>query len=108
VKLWTREAQRLRDQLGQHQDLLMLASMTGPHQPLVRWRSRLEAAIAERKAAHVAAAPRPAARPVVPEARAPRRRPPARGAAARGDVGDRTIGPRRAPTPRRSPAAGGR
>ena len=34
VKMWSGEAQRLRDRLGKHQDLLMLASLTGPHQPL--------------------------------------------------------------------------
>ena len=54
AKMWTGEAQRLRDRLGKHQDLLMLESLTGPHQPLARWRSRLAPAIAERKAAHVA------------------------------------------------------
>ncbi len=74
VKLWTREAQRLRDELGRHQDLLMLASLTGPHQPLARWRSRLAAAIAERRAAHVAAAARTAARLFVEKPRALRRR----------------------------------
>ena len=40
----------------------MLESLTGPHQPLVRWRSRLAEAIAERRAAHVAASARIAAR----------------------------------------------
>ena len=53
TKMWTGEAQRLRDRLGKHQDLLMLESLTGPHQPLARWRSRLAPAIAERRAAHV-------------------------------------------------------
>jgi len=62
VKMWTGEAQRLRDRLGKHQDLLVLANLIGPHQPLARWRSRLTAPIAERKAAHVAAAERVAAR----------------------------------------------
>src|SRR5262249_37501826 len=56
VKMWSGEAQRLRDRLGKHQDMLMLASLTGPHQPLARWRSRLATAIAERRAAHVAGA----------------------------------------------------
>jgi CHAD domain-containing protein len=74
VKLWTREAQRLRDELGQHQDLLMLAGLTGPHQPLARWRSRLAAAIAERRATHVTAAARTAARLFVEKPRALRRR----------------------------------
>lgn len=61
IKMWCREAQRLRDRLGKHQDLLMLASLTQPHQPLARWRSGLERAIAERRAAHVAGAARLAA-----------------------------------------------
>ena len=46
ARMWTGEAQRLRDRLGKHQDLLMLESLTGPHQPLARWRSRLAPAIA--------------------------------------------------------------
>jgi hypothetical protein len=63
VKMWSGEAQRLRDRLGRHQDLLMLASLMAPHQPLARWRSQLVPAIAERKAAtHVAAAARIAGR----------------------------------------------
>jgi hypothetical protein len=62
VKMWSGEAQRLRDRLGWHQDLLMLASLMAPHQPLARWRSRLAPAIAERKATHVAAAARIAGR----------------------------------------------
>ena len=62
VKMWTGEAQRLRERLGKHQDLLVLAGLTGPHQPLARWRSRLSPAIVERRAAHVAAAQRIAAR----------------------------------------------
>jgi CHAD domain-containing protein len=74
VKLWSGEAQRLRDRLGRHQDLLMLASLMAPHQPLARWRSRLVPAIAERKAAHVAAAARIAARIFVDKPNALRRR----------------------------------
>src|SRR5262249_27562450 len=58
AKMWTGEAQRLRDRLGRHQDVLMLAGLTGPHQPLARWRSRLTPTIAERRAAHVAGASR--------------------------------------------------
>ena len=61
-KMWTGEAQRLRDRLGKHQDMLMLARLTAPHQPLARWRSRLAPAIADRRAAHVAGAARLAAR----------------------------------------------
>jgi CHAD domain-containing protein len=62
MKMWTGEAQRLRDRLGKHQDLLVLANLTAPHQTLARWRSRLAPAIAARKAAHVAGAERIAAR----------------------------------------------
>ena len=74
VKMWSGEAQRLRDRLGKHQDLLMLASLTQPHQPLARWRSRLATAIAERRAAHVAGAARLAARMFVEKPNALRRR----------------------------------
>jgi CHAD domain-containing protein len=74
VKMWSGEAQRLRDRLGKHQDMLMLASLTGPHQPLARWRSRLAAAIAERRAVHVAGAARIAARIFVDKPNALRRR----------------------------------
>jgi CHAD domain-containing protein len=74
VKMWSGEAQRLRDRLGKHQDMLMLASLTGPHQPLARWRSRLATAIAERRAAHVAGAARIAARIFVEKPNALRRR----------------------------------
>jgi CHAD domain-containing protein len=74
VKMWSGEAQRLRDRLGRHQDMLMLASLTAPHQPLARWRSRLASAIAERRAAHVVAAARIAARIFVEKPNALRRR----------------------------------
>jgi CHAD domain-containing protein len=74
VKMWTGEAQRLRDRLGKHQDLLVLASLTGPHQPLARWRSRLAPAIGERRAVHVAAAERIAARLFLDRSKAVRRR----------------------------------
>ena len=62
IKVWISESQRLRDQLGAHQDLHVLARLTGPHQPLAHWRSRLAAPIALRQAAHVAAAQRLAGR----------------------------------------------
>jgi CHAD domain-containing protein len=74
LKMWTGEAQRLRDRLGKHQDLLVLANLTGPHQSLVRWRSRLAPAIAGRRAAHVAAAERIAARLFLDRPKAVRRR----------------------------------
>jgi len=73
-RMWTGEAQRLRDRLGRHQDMLMLESLTGPHQPLVRWRSRLAAAITERRAAHVAGAKRLAERLFVEKPNSFRRR----------------------------------
>jgi hypothetical protein len=74
VKMWSGEAQRLRDRLGRHQGLLMLASLMASHQPLARWRSRLAPPIAERRAAHVAAAARIAARIFVDKPNALRRR----------------------------------
>jgi CHAD domain-containing protein len=50
-KMWTAEAERLRDRLGKYQDLAVLERLTGPRQPLARWRSRLVPACAERRAA---------------------------------------------------------
>jgi CHAD domain-containing protein len=58
MRVWVSEAQRLRDRLGAHHDLVILQRLTEPHQPLARWRSQLEPLIAERQAAHVAAAKR--------------------------------------------------
>jgi CHAD domain-containing protein len=74
ARMWTGEAQRLRDRLGKHQDVLMLESLTGPHQPLVRWRSRLAGAIAERRASHVDGAARLAERLFVEKPNTFRRR----------------------------------
>jgi CHAD domain-containing protein len=74
VKMWMGEAQRLRDRLGRHQDLLVLANLTAPHQPLARWRSRLAKAVAERQAAQVAAAERIAARLFLDKPKAVERR----------------------------------
>jgi CHAD domain-containing protein len=62
IQVWISESQRLRDRLGAHQDLHVLARLTGPHQPLAHWRSRLTAPIAHRQAAHAAAAQRLAGR----------------------------------------------
>jgi CHAD domain-containing protein len=62
IKVWISESQRLRDRLGAHQDLHVLSRLTGPHQPLAYWRSRLAGPIAQRQAAHVAAAQRLAGR----------------------------------------------
>jgi CHAD domain-containing protein len=61
-KMWIGETQRLREQLGKHQDLLVLERLTGAHQPLAHWRSHLAPAIVERKAAHVTASERIAKR----------------------------------------------
>ena len=57
-KLWVAEAQRLRERLGSHQDLVLLSRLTAPHQLLAHWRSRIGPLIDQRKAAHVAAAQR--------------------------------------------------
>ena len=50
-RMWTDEAERLRDRLGRCQDLEVLKRLTDPHQPLAHWRSRLTPACAERSAA---------------------------------------------------------
>jgi CHAD domain-containing protein len=50
-RMWTGEAERLRDRLGRIQDLAMLERLTEPHQPLAHWRSRLKPACADRRAA---------------------------------------------------------
>jgi CHAD domain-containing protein len=50
-RMWTDEAERLRDRLGRCQDLEVLKRLTAPHQSLAHWRSRLTPAIAERSAA---------------------------------------------------------
>jgi len=47
-RMWTEEAERLRDRLGRCQDLEVLKRLTGPHQPLAHWRSRLTPACTER------------------------------------------------------------
>jgi CHAD domain-containing protein len=73
-KMWVGEAQRLRDRLGKHHDLLVLARLTEAHQPLAPWRSRLAPAIAQRMSGHVAAARRLASRLFVEKPRAFRRR----------------------------------
>ncbi len=50
-RMWTGEAERLRDRLGKIQDLTVLERLSGPHQPLAHWRSRLTPACTERRAA---------------------------------------------------------
>ena len=74
TKMWIGEAQRLRERLGQHQDLLMLEKLTAPHQPLARWRSRLAPELTQRQARHVAAARRLAQRLFVEKPSSFRRR----------------------------------
>src|SRR5580693_1576498 len=39
-RMWTDEAERLRDRLGRCQDLEVLKRLTEPHQPLAHWRWR--------------------------------------------------------------------
>jgi CHAD domain-containing protein len=74
TRLWVAEVQRLRERLGAHHDLTMLAGLVAPHQPLARWRSRLAPLIAAREAAHGAAAARIAGRVFAEKPRAFRRR----------------------------------
>jgi CHAD domain-containing protein len=62
MQIWVSEAQRLRDRLGAHHDLVILQRLTAPHQPLARWRSQLAPPILERQAAHVTSASRLAGR----------------------------------------------
>jgi CHAD domain-containing protein len=73
-KLWIAEAQRLRDRLGAHHDLDVLAGLMAPHQVLARWRSRLVPLVAARQAAHAAAAARLAGRLFAERPKAFRRR----------------------------------
>jgi CHAD domain-containing protein len=71
---WVREAQKLRNRLGKHQDLAVLARYAEPHQPLARWRSRLQSVISQRQAHHVASARRIAGRLFAEKPQAFRRR----------------------------------
>jgi len=48
-RMWTDEAERLRGRLGKCQDLAVLERLTGLHQPLAHWRSKLAPACAERR-----------------------------------------------------------
>jgi CHAD domain-containing protein len=59
---WIREAQKLRNRLGKYQDLVVLARHAEPHQPLARWRSRLQSVVGQRQAQHVTASRRIAGR----------------------------------------------
>jgi CHAD domain-containing protein len=62
TKMWLGEAQRLRERLGQYQDLEVLQQFTKPNQPLAHWHSQLDRPIAARKHRHVIAAKRTATR----------------------------------------------
>jgi CHAD domain-containing protein len=73
-RMWTEEAERLRDRLGKCQDLAVLERLSGPHQALAHWRSRLNPACAERKTALSHRAARIARRLFAERPRAFRRR----------------------------------
>jgi len=62
MRVWVSEAQRLRDRLGAHHDLVILQHLTEPHQLLSRWRSQLTPLIAARQTAHAMSAKRLAGR----------------------------------------------
>jgi CHAD domain-containing protein len=74
MQIWVSEAQRLRDRLGAHQDLVILQRLTAPDQPLARWRSQLAPLILERQAAHVTGARRLAGRLFAEKSKAFRQR----------------------------------
>ena len=73
-RMWTDEAERLRERLGRCQDLEVLRGLTAPHQPLAHWRSRLIPACAERSAALAQRAARIAHRLFAEKPKAFRRR----------------------------------
>jgi CHAD domain-containing protein len=73
-RMWTEEAERLRERLGRCQDLEVLRALTAPHQPLAHWRSRLTPACAERSAALAQRASRIAHRLFAEKPKAFRRR----------------------------------
>jgi len=74
TRMWTEEAERLRERLGRYQDLEVLRGLTAPNQPLAHWRSRLTPACAERSAALVQRASRIADRLFAERPKAFRRR----------------------------------
>jgi CHAD domain-containing protein len=73
-KTWVRQAQKLRNRLGAYQDLAVLARYAEPHQPLARWRSRLQSVISQRQTQHVAASRRIAGRLFAEQPKAFRKR----------------------------------
>ena len=74
TKMWIAEAQKLRERLGQHQDLEVLRTLTEPDHPLAYWHARLDPPITARKRRHVAAAKKIATRLFVDKPGAFRRR----------------------------------
>jgi CHAD domain-containing protein len=73
-KVWSEEAQRLRNRLGACQDLAVFTGLTAPHQPLAPWRSRLAPVIEVRRGAHLKTAARIAGRLFAEKPKAFRRR----------------------------------
>jgi len=57
-RVWVSEAQRLRDRLGRHHDLAVLAQLLENHGPLEAWRTRLRPLIHDRQNDHVRTAAR--------------------------------------------------
>ena len=73
-RMWTKEAERLRERLGRCQDLEVLRGLTATHQPLAHWRSRLTPACTDRSAALAQRASRIAHRLFAEKPKAFRRR----------------------------------
>jgi len=73
-RLWVDEAQRLRNRLGAHHDLVVLAGLTARNRPLAPWRSRLAPLITARQADHIRAAARLTNRLLAEKPKALRRR----------------------------------
>jgi CHAD domain-containing protein len=61
-KLWVGEAQRLRDRLGRHHDLAVLARLTETQDSLAAWRTRFAPIIRDRQSDHARTAARLAGR----------------------------------------------
>ncbi|MBX9775577.1 MAG: CHAD domain-containing protein [Xanthobacteraceae bacterium] len=74
TKMWIAEAQKLRERLGEHQDLEVLRALTEPGQPLAFWHSKFDRPIDARKRRLVAAAKKVATRMFVDKPGAFRRR----------------------------------
>jgi hypothetical protein len=69
-----KEARRLRSRLGRHQDLAVLSGLAAPGRFLAPWGSELARPIADRQAAHLAAAAKLARRLFAERPKAFRRR----------------------------------